>query len=203
MDVSNLAEHGLHPRYLHLLVNFPVLFVNLGVIGVTTMLQKLKAKQLRSDSKLITGLLHVEDGMTYNTHVIFYKTYMPPHHLFGYNPNAAQSHGVTLTISDWREKTRAELLQDITVSTTNHTLKVNKDLLRSAHEKSGQQAVLFQEIEPARFERIILIAPATVDFSNEDFYETRDSFSCHANFDHMDIILKRPITSLFMNVYYI
>ncbi|KAF9358569.1 alpha 1,2 mannosyltransferase [Mortierella sp. AD094] len=308
MDVNNLAEHGLHPRYLHLLLNFPVLFVSLGIIGLITVFQKLKARQLRSDSKLVTaltysgicgisllstmphqearfltplilplvislsgrisklgrkfwplwlllngvlaivfgllhqsgivpamslvqrqslgfqdckevpsnknqvlclvypsknGLLHVEDGMTYNTHVIFYKTYMPPHHLFGYNPNAAQSHGVTLTISDWRAKSRTELLQDITLSTENHTVKVDKDLLRSTRDQSGQQAVLFRKAGPARFERIILIAPATVDFSDEDFYETRDRFSWHANFDHMDIILKKPTTSLFMNVYYI
>lgn len=32
-EASNLAEHGLHPRYLHFLVNFPLVF---GPVAITS-----------------------------------------------------------------------------------------------------------------------------------------------------------------------
>ncbi|KAF8950240.1 hypothetical protein BGZ46_004648, partial [Entomortierella lignicola] len=135
-----------------------------------------------------SGLFHIEDGNTYNTHVIFYKTYMPPHHLFGYNPESAQSHGVVLKISDWREKSRSELLGDIVASVGNQAIGIDRDLVTGTHGQKGQQAVLFRKTGPTLFNRTILIAPATVDFSDQDFYENRDTISWHANFDHMDII---------------
>lgn len=34
MDSSKLAEHGLHPRITHLLVNIPILYNILGIIGI-------------------------------------------------------------------------------------------------------------------------------------------------------------------------
>lgn len=33
-NTSNLKEHGLHPRFLHFLVNVPLLFNVLGLVGV-------------------------------------------------------------------------------------------------------------------------------------------------------------------------
>lgn len=55
LDEANLAEHGLHPRYLHLLVNYPILFVNMAWIAMVTVFSKIKAGQWRSESKLVTG----------------------------------------------------------------------------------------------------------------------------------------------------
>ncbi|XP_050302984.1 GPI mannosyltransferase 4 [Anthonomus grandis grandis] len=38
-QTSNLARHGLHPRFLHLLVNIPLLFNIIGVIALFTLLK--------------------------------------------------------------------------------------------------------------------------------------------------------------------
>lgn len=35
-DSTNLAKHGLHPRYLHLLINIPLLFNVLGILALYT-----------------------------------------------------------------------------------------------------------------------------------------------------------------------
>ncbi|KAI8606153.1 Alg9-like mannosyltransferase family-domain-containing protein [Dissophora ornata] len=307
MDEKNLAEHGLHPRFFHLLLNFPVLFGNLALIAVTTIAQKIMAGQWKSESKLVTaltysgicgisflsamphqearfltplilplvislsgrisklgrkfwplwllangvmaiifglahqsglvpamgliqhqtlgsqdckevssagnhilcltypsqqGLFHVNDGNIYTTHVVFYKTYMPPRHLLGYNASAAESHGVKLTVSDWRGKSQTEVLSDLSdVKTTSAS--VDKALLKSAKEQRGQRAVLFRKTGPSQYERTILVAPATVDFSDEEFHETRDEFAWHANFDQIDVVLRNPLTSLYLNVFYV
>lgn len=34
MNIKNLETHGLHPRFLHLLVNIPLLFSVLGIIAL-------------------------------------------------------------------------------------------------------------------------------------------------------------------------
>lgn len=34
MDVTNLSDHGLHPRFMHLLINIPLLYNVLGVIAI-------------------------------------------------------------------------------------------------------------------------------------------------------------------------
>lgn len=44
MDTKNLAEHGLHPRFLHVLINVPLLFNILGfcgIVGILTMSYRL------------------------------------------------------------------------------------------------------------------------------------------------------------------
>jgi phosphatidylinositol glycan class Z len=55
LDKDNLALHGLHPRFFHLLLNFPVLFGNLAWVGVTTLISKVMAREWSSPSKLVTG----------------------------------------------------------------------------------------------------------------------------------------------------
>lgn len=55
LDKDNLALHGLHPRFFHLLLNFPVLFGNLAWIGLTTIIRKVMAREWSSRSKLVTG----------------------------------------------------------------------------------------------------------------------------------------------------
>lgn len=39
IDVKNLKEHGLHPRWLHILINIPLLFNVLGVLGIAGVLK--------------------------------------------------------------------------------------------------------------------------------------------------------------------
>lgn len=42
LDAGNLAEHGIHPRYLHLLVNLPLLFGPLALLAIYDLLGALK-----------------------------------------------------------------------------------------------------------------------------------------------------------------
>ncbi|KAG0311846.1 alpha 1,2 mannosyltransferase [Linnemannia gamsii] len=58
LDKDNLALHGLHPRFFHLLLNFPVLFGNLAWVGVTTLISKVMAREWSSPSKLVTALTY-------------------------------------------------------------------------------------------------------------------------------------------------
>ncbi|KAI1313009.1 alpha 1,2 mannosyltransferase [Mortierella claussenii] len=262
LNANNLAQHGLHPRFFHLFLNYPVLFGNLAWVGVTTMWLKVKARQWTSQSKLVTalsysgicgisflssmphqearfltplilplvvslsgrisklgrkfwplwlltngiaalllglfhqsglvpgmglvqhqslgfqdckeitpghdlvvcqtyphqkGMMHVADGMSYTTHLIFYKTYMPPHHLLGYNVKAAAAQGVHLSILDWREKSREELIQNLTSLTkVQSNLGTDEEMVlrtRITSDEIGQRAVLFRKTGPAQFER--------------------------------------------------
>ncbi|KAF9351380.1 hypothetical protein BGX34_000631 [Mortierella sp. NVP85] len=308
LDESNLAQHGLHPRYLHLLVNYPVLFTSLAWIAAITVFQKVKAGQWYSESKLVTalaysgifgmsllsvmphqearfltpliiplvvslsgrvsklgrkfwplwlvintvmaivfgifhqaglvpaidlvqhqalgfqvcqeaqpdldhtvcmtdplrqGALHPQDGMSYSTRVVFYKTYMPPQHLLGYTSRFAEMRGVNLTIADWRTKSQDELLNDLHTITVKSRTNVNQTLLKSLQAEHGQQVVLFRRTKPRNFERTVLIAPATIDFSTQDFYSTRDRIPWHADFDRIQVILQNPQGSLYLNVFYL
>ncbi|CAO3567073.1 unnamed protein product [Mortierella alpina] len=322
LDEKNLAEHGLHPRFFHLFLNFPVLFGNLALIAVATLLQKCRAGEWSSQSRLVTALsysgifgisvlstmphqearfltplilpliialsgrisklgrkfwplwllgngimalalglfhqsgivpamemvqqqalgfqecsdlrsgaahgesdrtvcfthngirgkYHSADGRMYTTHVVFYKTYLPPQHLLGYNPKQAQAHGLDLRVSDWREKNRTQLLQDLGVSdqlqeqgTKAKIVTVDRTLLGPLknQRKKGQQALLFRKTGPSQWQRTILIAPSTVDFTDQDFYGTRDRISRHANFDHIQTIVQDPRNSLQLNIFYL
>lgn len=63
MKPSNLAEHGIHPRFLHLLVNIPLMFNVLGLIGLFGLLNIAKlllCRQWRQLPKVqsITALMY-------------------------------------------------------------------------------------------------------------------------------------------------
>ncbi|KAG0258089.1 alpha 1,2 mannosyltransferase [Actinomortierella ambigua] len=313
LDKDNLAQHGLHPRYLHLLVNFPVLFANLAYVGVKAIGEKIFAqKQCVSQSTLVTALAYsgisgilllsvmphqearfltplliplvlttasrvsklgrkfwplwlVYNGVlaivfgtfhqagvtpaiaelqtqalgitncqtiplrsgstsshvgcdtntspkgiyhlnrngneTYITHTIYYKTYMPPYHLYGLNEQDAENHGIKLEISDWRTKDREELIKALSeipaAKDPNHRLLIEEAFVENPNK------ALFFESAPGIYWRNVLIAPSTVDLSDQPFYNTRLSFTPHANLDHMDVILQRPFSSFSMNIYYI
>ncbi|KAF9968883.1 hypothetical protein BGZ73_009115 [Actinomortierella ambigua] len=188
LDKDNLAEHGLHPLYLHLLVNFPVLFSNLAYVGVKAIGEKVVLqKQIFSQSTLVTGIYHMSrDGnTTFITHTIFYKTYMPPYHLFGLNEKDADSHGIRLEISDWRNETREGLIHAL----SQVPAAKDPDHRRLVDESFAEDPTkaLFFESAPGIYRREVLIAPSTVDLSDQPFYNTRLSFTPHANLDHMDI----------------
>ncbi|KAF9279035.1 hypothetical protein BGZ88_000215 [Linnemannia elongata] len=310
LDKDNLALHGLHPRFFHLLLNFPVLFGNLALLGLTTIIRKVIAREWSSRSKLVTalsysgicgmvvlssmphqearfltplilplvislsgrisrlgrkfwplwlvlnavlaivfgvihqaglvpamdliqrqslgfqdcrgfgsgdhilcttdpskpGVFHLQDGNTYITKAIFYKTYMPPYHLFGYNETQARSHGVHLEILDWRSKSKDQLIESL-FSKEEHAMRVERTLLSTARKEHQQQQrpVLFRRIGPTQYERTVLVAPGTVDFSEQAFDNdgTKDRISRHANFDHLPELMQRPLTGLTMNVYYL
>jgi len=96
--------------------------------------------------------------MSYTTHVVFYKTYMPPHHLLGYRSSAAQSQGVTLRISDWRDMDRSELLKALNATRTGNSEgatngRVDRTLLKSVRDQWGENAVLFRKTGPTEYER--------------------------------------------------
>jgi len=108
------------------------------------------------------GKYHSADGRMYTTHVVFYKTYLPPQHLLGYNPKQAQAHGLDLRVSDWREKNRTQLLQDLGMSdqlqeqgTKAKIVTVDRTLLGPIKNqlKKGQQALLFRKTGPSQWQR--------------------------------------------------
>ncbi|KAF9981349.1 hypothetical protein BGZ75_007384 [Mortierella antarctica] len=234
LDEKNLAEHGLHPRFLHLLLNFPVLFGNLALIAVLTLLQKCRAREWGSQSKLVTTLsysgifgISVLSTMPHQEARFLTPLILPLiislsgrisklgrkfWHLLGYNPKQAQSHGLDLRVSDWREKDRTQLLQDLGISDQSQGQKtqekialVDRTLLGPVQNQleKGQQALLFRKAGPSHWQRTILIAPSTVDFTDQEFYATRNQISRHANFDHIQTILHDPMNSLQLNIFYL
>lgn len=63
IDSNNLARHGLHPRYLHFLVNIPLLFNVLGVLalfGIASLLIKL----IRGKYNLLPTVRSIKGLMT-------------------------------------------------------------------------------------------------------------------------------------------
>lgn len=88
---------------------------------------------------LETGKHHIYDGGNYTTHVVFYKTYMPPHHLFGYSSKMAQVRGTALQISDWRQLERSELLEAL-----RREPQVDQSILSKAQEMNDKQVVVFK-----------------------------------------------------------
>lgn len=155
---------------------------------------------------------------------------MPPHHLFGYNSKMAQAHSTTLEISDWRQLDRSELLEalrrepQVNQSVLRKAQEMNDKQVvvfkreGLSYHRYETRIIFFPSVLVAKIARLmptftlhffffldrtILVAPSTVDFSNEPFYETRESFTPHGNFDHMDIILQRPLSSYHMNLFYI
>ncbi|KAG0375222.1 hypothetical protein BGX24_009394 [Mortierella sp. AD032] len=312
LDKDNLALHGLHPHYLHLLVNFPVLFGNLAWIGVSTVISKVIAREFSSQSKLVTaltysgicgmtvlssmphqearfltplilplivalsgrisrlgrkfwplwlafngvlaivfgifhqgglvpaidlvqkqslgfhdcqgvgasldhmlcttdssksGMFRSQDTNMFTTRVVFYKTYMPPHHLFGYNASQAFAHGVHIEVLDWRSKSKEQLVQDLVTDDNGHNKTVDRQLLQAARDRhpEGQRVVLFRQSSPGQYQRTVLIAPGTVDFSDQEFDTdgTKHRISRHANLDHLPELLQHPLTGLSMNVFYL
>ncbi|KAF9935853.1 hypothetical protein BGZ67_002915 [Mortierella alpina] len=234
LDEKNLAEHGLHPRFLHLLLNFPVLFGNLALIAVLTLLQKCRAREWGSQSKLVTTLsysgifgISVLSTMPHQEARFLTPLILPLiislsgrisklgrkfWHLLGYNPKQAQSHGLDLRVSDWREKDRTQLLQDLGISdqpqghkTQEKIAVVDRTLLGPVQNQleKGQQALLFRKAGPSHWQRTILIAPSTVDFTDQEFYATRNQISRHANFDHIQTIFQDPMNSLQLNIFYL
>ncbi|KAF9152616.1 alpha 1,2 mannosyltransferase [Linnemannia schmuckeri] len=204
LDKDNLALHGLHPRFFHLLLNFPVLFGNLAWIGVTTIISKVMARDWSSRR------LGFKTAEVWDLAIMFSaqpirpnQTYMPPHHLFGYNESQARSHGVHLEILDWRSKSKDQLIESL-FSKEERDRRLDRQLLSAAREEHQQlqRAVLFRQIGPIQ---TVLVAPGTVDFSEQAFDSdgTKDRISRHANFDHLPELIQRPLTGLSMNVFYL
>jgi phosphatidylinositol glycan class Z len=48
VKTENLSEHGLHPRYLHLLVNMPLLFGPLALLAYQGVYEKIRSLQYKS-----------------------------------------------------------------------------------------------------------------------------------------------------------
>ncbi|KAF9947597.1 hypothetical protein BGZ72_010430 [Mortierella alpina] len=272
LDEKNLAEHGLHPRFFHLFLNFPVLFGNLALIAVATLVQKCRAGEWSSQSRLVTALSYsgifgigvlssmphqearfltplilplivslsgrisklgrkfwplwlLGNGIMALVLGLFHQSGLVPameivqQQALGFqgcrevNSNASSINDHILCFTnnenpDWREKDRAELLQDLEAhgQQAEETIAmVNRTLLGSAQNQNegGQLPLLFRKAGPLHWQRTILIAPSTVDFTDQDFYSTRKQISRHANFDHIQTIVQDPMNSLQLNIFYL
>lgn len=58
---ENLKEHGLHPRYLHLLVNWPMLF-GVGIVAVGTAVRSAWRQRKARQTRLQSGLTPRKSG---------------------------------------------------------------------------------------------------------------------------------------------
>ncbi|KAL0277896.1 UNVERIFIED_CONTAM: hypothetical protein PYX00_005015 [Menopon gallinae] len=64
LDSNNLSKHGIHPRFLHALVNIPLLFNVLGIYGMMVVLKLLIRSSLSNwtllpKSQSITGMMTI------------------------------------------------------------------------------------------------------------------------------------------------
>ncbi|XP_077291612.1 phosphatidylinositol glycan anchor biosynthesis class Z [Arctopsyche grandis] len=62
---ENLAEHGLHPRWLHVLVNVPILFNILGIIGLFT-ITKMSYRLCRGLYRSLPRIQSINGLMTFS-----------------------------------------------------------------------------------------------------------------------------------------
>ncbi|KAF9238069.1 glycosyltransferase family 22 protein [Melanogaster broomeanus] len=143
LSAENLADHGLHPRWLHLGVNLPmlvgpgVLWFALSIIQMIVLSLSILSVQPHQEPRFLTplvlpiivlattlkrstglgqlfwvtwimfnivltlvfGFLHqggvVPPGTS--THIIYWKTYMPPRHLLGVSQQDVLSGNISLT----------------------------------------------------------------------------------------------------------
>ncbi|CAG8471555.1 3280_t:CDS:10 [Acaulospora morrowiae] len=241
IDTRNLTEHGLHPRYLHI-VNFVLLFGPLVLLTMKDLNASYHCKRFMAKRKykteprfllpllipviivpsdklqklpkpfwvawaifnlifvMIYGLLHQAgiiptiqklqfqaigfrnceefDGCvqcdvgrrfirpvrnsseTFVTNIIFYKTYMPPRHLFGY-PKTWRSTNIQLNIYD---------LAGGSIQSLEKLISKQVAPKRNSVEAYKTRYITFQQrlsgnVTLRQYERTLLVTPSTTDLS--------------------------------------
>ncbi|RKP10088.1 Alg9-like mannosyltransferase family-domain-containing protein [Thamnocephalis sphaerospora] len=302
VDADNLSQHGLHPRYLHLLLNMPLLFGPLALLGYWTGIRKLAnrrltsrvyyrtvtayvvicgvaalsimphqearfllpvltplvvtlAPQLEARSKLfwassirysaytstcdaytgdcmiqavwivfnavcafVFGVVHQSgvlpaidhvyrdsmvgeckpwgvdglactrgtisfeaDGTLRKTNVIFYKTYMPPLHLFLQPADADAS----INVTDLAGAPLPQLAEQLQIGTPVHAASLE-----------AVDGSMFARHKDGSFERTLLVTPAYVDLSSLPVRLARlHAIFPHVNYDDLDKLLASPTTT--------
>ncbi|KAG0207471.1 alpha 1,2 mannosyltransferase [Mortierella sp. GBA30] len=224
LDEKNLAEHGLHPRFFHLLLNFPVLFGNLALIAATTLVQKIRARQWSSQSKLVTALTYsgicgisLLSSMPHQEARFLTPLILPLIVALSgrisklgrkFWPLWLLGNGIMALVLGLLHQAGVMPAMDIIQQQALGFQGCREVFSGSDSGSKGHMLCFTYPSEPAAPllclpYSTILIAPSTVDFSDQDFYDSRTQVPRHANFDHIDIMVKKPTRAMTLNIFYL
>ncbi|PSS08868.1 hypothetical protein PHLCEN_2v3435 [Hermanssonia centrifuga] len=82
LSSENLAQHGLHPRWLHLVVNLPMLTWIIFNIVLSLLFGVLHQGGVVPSLLRLHGLINGESSSN-GSAIVYWRTYMPPRHLLG------------------------------------------------------------------------------------------------------------------------
>ncbi|CAB4490798.1 unnamed protein product [Rhizophagus irregularis] len=196
---------------------FVVIFGGLHQAGIVPIMQKLQNQSLGfKHCKNINGYFRCELGKKitnpvknqseiFTTNIIFYKTYMPPHHLLGY-PKSWRGTNIQVNIYD---------LAGSSLSNLGNLLSEQVLSKSSLVDNIWKGHIIFQQNNKnsTNFERTLLVTPSTTELSPL-FIESYNEFISigdhngnkkmrlklieqqwpHINFDHLDRIIAKGIT---------
>ncbi|CAG8651636.1 12740_t:CDS:10, partial [Dentiscutata heterogama] len=144
---------------------------------------------------------------TFITNIIFYKTYMPPRHLFGY-PEAWRDTSIQVNIHDLAGRPIRMLETLLLKQVSPKRQLITPNLMRHIHFQQRVDG----NITLRQYERTLLVTPSTTDLSMfEEHSELRlnsetkkielvlvDKYWPHLNFDYLDRVFKH---GMYLNVY--
>ncbi|PKY14293.1 hypothetical protein RhiirB3_379976 [Rhizophagus irregularis] len=200
---------------------FVVIFGGLHQAGIVPIMQKLQNQSLGfKHCKNINGYFRCELGKKitnpvknqseiFTTNIIFYKTYMPPHHLLGY-PKSWRGTNIQVNIYD---------LAGSSLSNLGNLLSEQVLSKSSLVDNIWKGHIIFQQNNKnsTNFERTLLVTPSTTELSPL-FIESYNEFISigdhngnkkmrlklieqqwpHINFDHLDRIIAK---GMYLNIY--
>ncbi|PKC75822.1 hypothetical protein RhiirA1_495155 [Rhizophagus irregularis] len=200
---------------------FVVIFGGLHQAGIVPIMQKLQNQSLGfKHCKNINGYFRCELGKKitnpvknqseiFTTNILFYKTYMPPHHLLGY-PKSWRGTNIQVNIYD---------LAGSSLSNLGNLLSEQVLSKSSLVDNIWKGHIIFQQNNKnsTNFERTLLVTPSTTELSPL-FIESYNEFISigdhngnknlrlklieqqwpHINFDHLDRIIAK---GMYLNIY--
>ncbi|CAG8530195.1 33467_t:CDS:10 [Gigaspora margarita] len=157
--------------------------------------------------KIIRPVVKNSSSETFITNIIFYKTYMPPRHLFCY-PEAWRDTNIQVNIHDLAGRP-IRILETLLLKQVNPRRQlITPNLMRHIHFQRRVDG----NVTLRQYERTLLVTPSTTDLSIFEEHnelhsnsETKkielvliDKYWPHLNFDYLDRVFKHGI---YLNVY--
>ncbi|CAG8528910.1 15063_t:CDS:2, partial [Cetraspora pellucida] len=148
----------------------------------------------------------INPSETFITNIIFYKTYMPPRHLFGY-PEAWRDTSVQVNIHDLAGRP-IKILESLLLKQVSPPKHLITPYLKHIYFQQRVNG----NITLRQYERTLLVTPSTTDLSIFEEHsmlqsdsETKkielvltDKYWPHLNFDYFDRVFK---SGMYLNVY--
>lgn len=157
--------------------------------------------------KIIRPVVKNSSSETFITNIIFYKTYMPPRHLFCY-PEAWRDTNIQVNIHDLAGRP-IRILETLLLKQVNPRRQlITPNLMRHIHFQRRVDG----NVTLRQYERTLLVTPSTTDLSifeehnelhsNSEIKKIElvliDKYWPHLNFDYLDRVFKHGI---YLNVY--
>ncbi|RIB12903.1 Glycosyltransferase Family 22 protein [Gigaspora rosea] len=157
--------------------------------------------------KIIRPVVKNSSSETFITNIIFYKTYMPPRHLFCY-PEAWRDTNIQVNIHDLAGRP-IRILETLLLKQVNPKRQlITSNLMRHIHFQRRVDG----NVTLRQYERTLLVTPSTTDLSifeehnelhsNSEIKKIElvliDKYWPHLNFDYLDRVFKHGI---YLNVY--